>query len=176
MIALLIVVVVPVGMGPTPGARAHGGALLAAADAGPYRVQVMASRVEGAARPTIDITAYVVDREGGRPVEDADVVIVARVDGRDVRAPVQRIGNGYEALVPVPDAGNVRAHPVTVEVRGTHGTGLVRIEPPEEPGAPLPAILGSVGGLLALGLLLRHRRRAAAGPAGHGAQGETAAS
>jgi len=157
VLSSLVALVVVVGIAAPVGARAHGGALLAAADAGPYRVQVMASRVEGAARPTIDITTYVSDRDDGRPIEDVAVEIAVRVDGRDVRPDVQRIGNGYEGLVPVPDAGNVRAYPVRVAVRGSRGLGDLRIDPPTEPGAPVVPIIVSVVGLLAVGLVVRRR-------------------
>lgn len=149
----------------TAASAAHGGALLGSAEAGPYRVQLMASAVTRGAvdGPAIDYTAYVQRVDDGRPVEDADVRIVVEVDGGVQPLPVQRIGNGYEGIARVPSSSDVQAYPVQVAVRGPDGATDLRVTPPED-GGPPPALLGATAVTLLLlgGLVVRARRR---GPA-----------
>lgn len=153
-------------------AAAHGGILLGSAEAGPYRVQLMALAVTrpGVDGPAIDYTAYVQRLDDGRPVEDAEVRIVVEVDGGDRPLPVQRIGNGYEGIAHVPRSSDVQAYPVRVAVRGPQGEANLRVTPPEGSGPPA-ALLGAtaVALLLMVGLVVRARRRGpAADPADPG--------
>ncbi|MBF6620237.1 MAG: hypothetical protein ITG02_08410 [Patulibacter sp.] len=142
-------------------ATAHGGLLIGGAEAGPYRVQLMALAVtRGGAGPAIDYTAYVQRAGDGRPVEDADVQIVVERDGGDQALRVQRIGNGYEGIARVPSSRDVQAYPVRVAVRGPDGTSDLRVTPPAA-GGPPPALLGgtALAVLLTGGLVVRARRR-----------------
>lgn len=154
--ALAILLLVPTA------ASAHGGVLLGSAEAGPYRVQLMALAVTrgGVDGPAIDYTAYVQRIGDGRPVEDADVRIVVELDDGEQALPVQRIGNGYEGIARVPSSSDVQAYPVRVAVRGPEGAADLRVTPPEGSGPP-PALLGAtvVALLLAGGLVVRSRRR-----------------
>lgn len=143
-------------------AAAHGGILLGGAEAGPYRVQLMALAVTrpGVDGPAIDYTAYVQRVDDGRPVEDADVRIVVEVDGDDRPLPVQRIGNGYEGIAHVPSSSDVQAYPVQVAVRGPQGEANLRVTPPEAGGPPAALIGATVVALLLMaGLVVRSRRR-----------------
>lgn len=148
---------------PPTSASAHGGALLGAAEAGPYRVQLMASAVSRpAAGPAIDLTAYVQDAADGRPVEDAEVRIVAEIDGARRALPVQRIGNGYEAIARVPSSSDLQAYPVRVDVAGTAGRTTLTVRPPAGSGPPVGLLAGT--GVVLLGaaaLVVRVRRRRA---------------
>lgn len=147
-----------------PAALAHGGLLLGSAEAGPYRVQLMALAVTRGSvdGPAIDYTAYVQRREDGRPVEDVDVRIVVEIDGRDRPLPVQRIGNGYEGIARVPSASDVQVYPVRVAVRGPAGTADLRVTPPDEAGPPAGLLGGTAVALLLMGgLMIRARRRRA---------------
>lgn len=140
---------------------AHGGLLLGSAEAGPYRVQLMASAVtRDTAGPAIDYTAYVQRIDDGRPVEDADVRIVVEQDDGETALQVQRIGNGYEGIARVPSSSDVQAYPVRVAVQGPEGAADLRVTPPEASGPP-PALLGAtlVALLLMVGLVVRRRRR-----------------
>lgn len=146
-------------------AGAHGGLLIGSAEAGPYRVQLMAlAATRGHAGPAIDYTAYVQRSDDGRPVEDADVRIVVEQEDGDQALRVQRIGNGYEGIARVPSSHDVQAYPVRVAVRGPDGTTDLRVTPPEGSGPP-PALLGgtAVALLLLAGGLVVRRRRAGVG-------------
>lgn len=141
---------------------AHGGVLLGSAEAGPYRVQLMALAVtrRGTDGPAIDYTAYVQRADDGRPVEDADVRIVVEVDGDDRPLPVQRIGNGYEGIARLPSSSDVQAYPVRVAVRGPEGAADVRVTPPEGRGPPAALIGATAVALLLIGGgVIRARRR-----------------
>lgn len=157
--ALLVLLATALAL-PT-AASAHGGVLLGGAEAGPYRVQLMALAVTrgGVDGPAIDYTAYVQRIDDGRPVEDADVRIVVEVDGGDRPLPVQRIGNGYEGIARVPSSSDVQAYPVRVAVRGPQGEASLRVTPPEGSGPP-PVLIGAtvVALLLMVGLVVRRRR------------------
>lgn len=160
LVALLVVLAIPTA------ASAHGGVLLGGAEAGPYRVQLMALAVTrpGVDGPAIDYTAYVQRVDDGRPVEDADVRIVVERDGGETALPVQRIGNGYEGIAHVPSSSDVQAYPVRVAVRGPDGAADLRVTPPEAGGPPAALIGATVVALLLMaGLVVRARRR---GPAG----------
>lgn len=159
LVLLATVLVLPASV------SAHGGLLLGNAEAGPYRVQLMALAVTrpGVDGPAIDYTAYVQRVDDGRPVEDADVRIVVEQDGGEQALPVQRIGNGYEGIAHVRSSSDVQAYPVRVAVRGPQGEANLRVTPPER-GGPPAALLGAtaVALLLMVGLVVRARRR---GPA-----------
>jgi hypothetical protein len=145
-------------------ASAHGGALLGAAEAGPYRVQLMASAVSRpAAGPAIDLTAYVQDATDGRPIEDAEVRIVAEIDGARRALPVQRIGNGYEAIARVPSSSDLQAYPVRVDVAGTAGRTTLTVRPPAGSGPPLALLAGTGVVLLGAAALVVRVRRGRAG-------------
>lgn len=143
-------------------ASAHGGILLGGAEAGPYRVQLMALTVTrpGGDGPAIDYTAYVQRIDDGRPVEDADVRIVVELEGGDESLRVQRIGNGYEGIARVPSSSDVQRYPVRVAVRGPEGATDLRVTPPEGDGGPSAALLGgtALALVLAAGLVARRRR------------------
>ncbi len=149
---------------PAAVASAHGGLLLGSAEAGAYRVQLMALAVTrgGLDSPAIDYTTYVQRIDDGRPVEDADVRIVVELDDGDRPLQVQRIGNGYEGIARVPSSGDVQAYPVRVAVRGPEGSTDLRVTPPPASGPPT-ALLGgtAVAVLLMGGLVVRARRRRA---------------
>lgn len=161
LIPLLVLLTTALALPAASGA--HGGMLLGGAEAGPYRVQLMALAVTrpGVDGPAIDYTAYVQRVDDGRPVEDADVRIVVEVDGGDRPLPVQRIGNGYEGIAHVPSSSDVQAYPVRVAVRGPQGQANLRVTPPEGSGPPA-ALLGAtvVALVLMAGLVVRARRRA----------------
>ncbi|WP_320670877.1 hypothetical protein [Patulibacter defluvii] len=148
-------------------AAGHGGTLLGSAQAGPYRVQLMATAARadhgGAA---IDYTAYVQEQASGRPVEDARVTIAVTVDGRRLRRAAARIGNGYEVVVPVPDASDVSRYAVQTDVRAPGGSGTLAIAGRRDGGPPLPLLVGSGVLLAALVALALRRRRALAGGGG----------
>jgi hypothetical protein len=156
--ALALLLVLPAA------ATAHGGILLGSAEAGPYRVQLMALAVtrSGVDGPEIDYTAYVQRTDDGRPVEDANVrIVVERGDG-ETALPVQRIGNGYEGVARVPSSSDVQAYPVRVAVRGPGGDAVLRVTPPDGRSGPPAALLGAtVVALLTIGLVGRARRRGA---------------
>lgn len=144
------------------GAPAHGGLLIGSAEAGAYRVQLMALAVTrgGVDGPAIDYTAYVQRIDDGRPVEDADVRIVVELEDGDEALRVQRIGNGYEGIARVPSSRDVQAYPVRVAVRGPDGGTDLRITPPDGSGPPTILLGGTaVAVLLMGGLVVRARRR-----------------
>ncbi|EHN11794.1 hypothetical protein PAI11_13100 [Patulibacter medicamentivorans] len=145
-------------------AAAHGGALLGAAEAGPYRLRVMAAAVREPGRPAaLDVTTYVQDRVSGRPIEDARVSVVVEVDGAARRHGGERIGNGYEAVVAVPDATDPARYAVRVAVRGREGAAALRIAAAPRARAPTAAIaVSALLAILALAWVWR-RRRARAG-------------
>lgn len=151
-------------------ASAHGGILLGSAEAGPYRVQLMALAVtrSGVDGPAIDYTAYVQRVDDGRPVEDADVRIWVEADGDERPLPVQRIGNGYEGIARVPSSSDVQAYPVRVAVRGPAGAADLRVTPPDGAGGPPAALVAAtvVALLLMVGLVVRARLRRKQRPAG----------
>jgi len=157
-------------LGVPTAASAHGGVLLGSAEAGPYRVQLMALAVTrgGVDGPAIDYTAYVQRADDGRPVEDADVRIVVELEDGDRALRVQRIGNGYEGIARVPSSHDVQAYPVRVVVRGPQGGTDLRITPPAGSGPPTILLGGTAVALLLMGgLVVRARRR---GPGGSDAE------
>lgn len=160
-VATLLVLLTTALVVPASSA-AHGGMLLGSAEAGPYRVQLMALAVTraGVGGPAIDYTAYVQRVDDGRPVEDADVRIAVEVDGGERPLPVQRIGNGYEVIARVPSSSDVQAYPVRVAVRGPQGEAHLRVTPPEGSGPPAALLAGTALALLLMvGLVVRARRR-----------------
>lgn len=149
-------------------AAAHGGALLASVQAGPFRTQVTAARISADAGAAIDYTVYLTEEASARPVQRAAVrVLVTAPRGATSEARVREVGGGYEAHVPVRNGEDVRSNRVRVEIRAPQGRGLVEIAPIAAGGPPAGLVPGTVAATLvalaATFAVRRRRRRAEAG-------------
>lgn len=146
-----------------PGsAWAHGGTTIASGKGQGYTFSVQAGdSFDDAGKPVVDLTAYPVLDGNGALDRHADVRL-----GIDGAAPValNRVGDGYELLLPSARAAAWRDWTVVATVRGeagsltVRGTGARPTEPPS-PGWILPGSVMLLVGAAASVLTARGRRR-----------------
>jgi len=110
-----------IALTPVRPAHAHGGKLALRTTAGPYRIEVVVSRIAG----TIDESVTVTDAATGRPVVAAAVTLtLTHMDGRTLGLFVaQGAGGLFEARYPPPPGDGWT---VTITVSGPGGEAEAR--------------------------------------------------
>ena len=105
-VVLPLAVAIALAMAGTEVAMAHGGPRVATIEAGPYVVEVFlltSDRGEGTLE--VDVTLFLRDRRTLRPVDEAQVEVTYRVDGRTLGTfPAESFGNQYDVIVVGPKA------------------------------------------------------------------------